>query len=263
MANCPRSRSGASGSSASSTTTAPPRDRRHRVVAAAGRGARRPARRADLGAWRPARGALRGRRVRELCAPEALDRGGRVVAHGAVRAGRDARAARGARAPLPVDRPSRARVLPQPAGAGAARRSTRSISRSSTAGRTSSRTRPSRPCASRPRCCSGRSSRRSSAATHSRRDRAHDASPPGHRRATPLRRRPRGARAADPRGRRAPQPHCGRGARAVRRRALCSTTSSARSPRATRAPTSATTSWSSSTRWRRKGWWSMPPRPPR
>ncbi len=74
---------------------------------------------------RPARGALRGRRLRELRAPEALDRGGRVVAHRAVRAGGDARAARGARAPLPVDRPRGARVLPHAARAGAARRAVR------------------------------------------------------------------------------------------------------------------------------------------
>ena len=67
----------------------------------------------------PAR-ALRGRRLRELRAPEAVDRGGRVVAHRALRAGRDAGAARGARAPLPVDRPRRARVLPHTARAGAA-----------------------------------------------------------------------------------------------------------------------------------------------
>ena len=101
------------------------RDGRHRVVAAARRGARRPARRADVGAARPARGALRGRRLRELRAHQALDRGGRVIAHRAVRPVRDARAARGARAPLSVDRPGRARVLPHTARAGAARRAVR------------------------------------------------------------------------------------------------------------------------------------------
>src|SRR3712207_7873208 len=46
---------------------------------------------------------------------------------------------------------------------------------------------------------------------------SHDASPPGHRRATAVRRGARGARAADPGGRRAAQPHRGGGARAVRR----------------------------------------------
>ena len=104
------------------------RDGRHRVVAAARRGARRPARRAGVGAAGPARGALRGRRLRELRAPEAVGRGGRVIAHRAVRAGRDARAARGARASLPVDRPGRARVLPHTARAGAARRAVRARS---------------------------------------------------------------------------------------------------------------------------------------
>ena len=100
-------------------------DGRHRVVAAARRGARRRARRAGVGAAGAARGALRGRRLRELRAPEALGRGGRVVAHRALRAGRDPCAARGARASLPVDRPRRARVLPHTARAGAARRAVR------------------------------------------------------------------------------------------------------------------------------------------
>ena len=53
-------------------------------------------------------GALRRRRLRELRAAAALDRGGRVVAHRAVRPGRDQGPARRARAPLPLDRPGRA-----------------------------------------------------------------------------------------------------------------------------------------------------------
>ncbi len=68
----------------------------HRVMAATGRGARRIERRAHVGGARPPRRAVRRRRVRELCAPAALGRGGRVIAHGAVRAGRDSRPARSA-----------------------------------------------------------------------------------------------------------------------------------------------------------------------
>ena len=69
-----------------------------------------------------------------------------------------------------VDRPRGARVLPHAARAGAARRAVRARPRpSSAAARASSRTPPSRRCASRPRCC-GRSSTRSSAATRSRPD---------------------------------------------------------------------------------------------
>ena len=98
---------------------------RHRVVAAPRRGARRLARGAGVRAPRAARRALRGRRLRELRAPEAVDRGGRVVAHRALRAGRDPGAARGARASLRVDRSRGARVLPHATGAGAARRAVR------------------------------------------------------------------------------------------------------------------------------------------
>ena len=101
------------------------RDGRHRVVAAARRGARRLARGAGVRAAGAARGALRGRRLRELRAPEAVGRVRRVIAHRALRAGRDPRAARGARAALRVDRPRGARVLPRTARAGAARRAVR------------------------------------------------------------------------------------------------------------------------------------------
>ena len=51
----------------------------------------------DVRAARAPGGALRRRRVHELRAPAALDRGRRVVAHGAVRPERDPRAPRGAR----------------------------------------------------------------------------------------------------------------------------------------------------------------------
>src|SRR5918992_3601796 len=101
------------------------RNGRHRVVAAARRGARRLARGTAVGAARPPGGPLRGRRLRELRAPEAVDRGGRVVAHGALRASRDPCAAPGARASLRVDRPPGARVLPRTARAGAPRRAVR------------------------------------------------------------------------------------------------------------------------------------------
>ena len=59
----------------------------------------------------------------------AVDRGGRLVADGAVRPGRDPRPARGARGALSVDRSGRARVLPRPARAGAARRRPRARAR--------------------------------------------------------------------------------------------------------------------------------------
>src|SRR5918999_5924486 len=98
---------------------------RHRVLGAPRRGARRLAGRAAVGAARPPRGPLRGRRLRELRAPEAMDRVCRVVAHRAFRAGRDPCAARGARASLRVDRPRGARVLPRTARAGAPRRAVR------------------------------------------------------------------------------------------------------------------------------------------
>ena len=93
------------------------RDGRDRVVAAPRRGARGDARGARLRAARAPGRALRRRRLRELRAPAAVDRGRGVVAHGAVRPGRDPGAARGARAPLPVDRPRRPPVLPRPARA--------------------------------------------------------------------------------------------------------------------------------------------------
>ena len=200
-----------------------------------------PRERAGVGAAGAARGALRGRRLRELRAPQAVGRGRRVIAHRAVRAGRDPRAARGARASLRVDRPAQGSST---SARGSCRRratrSTRSTSRSSAAGRASSRTPPSRRCASRPRCC-GCSSTPSSAATRNRPGRTHDPSPPGDRRAPAVRRGARGARPAGPRGRRAPQSHRGGGARAVRRRALARRHRRRRSPRATTAPISAPT----------------------
>ncbi len=52
---------------------------------------------------RPPRGALRGRRLRELRAPQAVVRGDRIIAHRALRTGRDPGAARGVRASLRLD----------------------------------------------------------------------------------------------------------------------------------------------------------------
>src|SRR4051794_30430623 len=80
------------------------RDGRDRVVAAARRVAGRLARRAPVRAAGAPGGALCRRCLRELRAGEAVDRGGRVVAHGAVRPGRDPRPPRGARGALSVDR---------------------------------------------------------------------------------------------------------------------------------------------------------------
>ena len=140
----------------------------HRVVAAARRGARRHARRAGVGAGRAARRALCGRRVREFRAAEALDRGGRVVADRALRSGRDER--RGSRRSSATIRGSTLPASTTSARGSSRRRetrSTRSTSPSSAARRRSSRTPPSRPCASRPRCC-GRSSTPSSTGTRSR-----------------------------------------------------------------------------------------------
>ena len=88
-----------------------------------------PRERARVRAARAPGGALRRRRLRELRAPEAVDRGGRVVADRAVRPGGDPRPPRGARGALPVDRPGGARVLPRPARAGAARRRPRARAR--------------------------------------------------------------------------------------------------------------------------------------
>ena len=101
------------------------RDGRDRVVAAPRRGARGDARGARLRAARAPGRALRRRRLRELRAPAAVDQGRRVIAHGAVRPGRDPGAARRARAPLHMDRPRRPAVLPRPARPGAARRGVR------------------------------------------------------------------------------------------------------------------------------------------
>ena len=120
---------------------------RDRVVAAARRGARRRARRARVRAARAPGGALRRRRLRELRAAAAVDRGGRVVADRAVRPERDPRAPRGARGALPVDRSGRAPVLPRPARAGAARRRLRAR-----AGRRALRARASSRSAPSPRC---------------------------------------------------------------------------------------------------------------
>ena len=121
--------------------------RRDRVVAAPRRGARGDARGARLRAARAPGRALRRRRLRELRAPAAVDRGRGVIAHGAVRPGRDPGTARGARAPLPVDRPRRPPVLPRPARARRrATRTTRSVSSSSAAAPASSRMPPWRRC---------------------------------------------------------------------------------------------------------------------
>ncbi len=115
--------------------------RRDRVVAPARRGARRRPRgdRAASGSCSRAC-ATPSTPTSPSAAHEAVDRGGRLVAHRAVRPGRDQGPARGDGAALPVDRPGRPRLLPLPAPPGAARRrSTRSASSSSAAARASSR----------------------------------------------------------------------------------------------------------------------------
>ena len=238
------------------------RDGRDRVVAAPRRGARGDARGARLRAARAPGGALRRRRLRELRAPAAVDRGGRVVAHGAVRPGRDPRPARGARAPLPVDRPRRPR---------------------STSATGSSRPRATRDYALGlvvERCRTREQQERAVAALRFKtemlwaqleaiergdtqpRGRAREPAPARRRRPAAVRRRARGAPAAHPGGRRAPERDGGAGARAVRRRALASRRSPPRSRSATPAPTSPTTCASCSAGWPSRDWWSMPaPRP--
>ena len=70
-----------------------------------------------------ARRALRGRRLRELRAPRAVERGGRVVAHRALRPRRDrARGSRRSSEHYPWIDPAGLDVLPRPPAAGAARR---------------------------------------------------------------------------------------------------------------------------------------------
>ena len=66
LANCPEVESGPVGPAHHRPRRHGRGTGRHRVVAAARRGARRPARRAGLGAAGPARGALRGRRLRDF-----------------------------------------------------------------------------------------------------------------------------------------------------------------------------------------------------
>ena len=114
-----------------------------------------------------ARRALRGRRVRRTS--RAGSRGSRRSRHRSPSSSGRARSACGSRRSSATTRGS----IPRGSSTSApgscwrrATRSTRSISPSSAAGRPSSRTPPSRRCASRPRCC-GRSSTPSSAATRS------------------------------------------------------------------------------------------------
>ena len=102
-----------------------PGHRRHRALDPARRRARRAPRGDGGRAPRAARRAAHLRVVRHVLPAEAVGRGGRGVAHGAVRAEDPRRADRGVSQALPVDPARGTRLLQEPAGAGAAGRDPR------------------------------------------------------------------------------------------------------------------------------------------
>ena len=133
-------------------------------MAGARGGARRLAGRARVRAAGAPGGALRRRRVRGLRPPQAMDRGGRIIAHGALRPGRDPCPARRARGHYPWIEPVgleyfRNRLVQAPRDAQYALDLV--VERCRTREQQEP---PSRRCGSRRRCC-GRSWMRSSAAT--------------------------------------------------------------------------------------------------